>query len=251
MSQPHSYSRPRRPILRSVLWTLVALAAMTSFIAAAPYVFLAIGHIQSHDWTQFSDEGQAYGGIASVFGMLAIAGVAVSLIMQSRESAANRAQIERTFHADLMYKALDDPELLECWGAPHGERRKLKQNTYVNLIFSFWHAMFEIGRMPEHDVRSSARDAFAGMPAREYWQNSRLAWTEMASDGVSQFIEIVDDAFQEAQATGPASRWPEHDAQTRSTTGDRSPLRGLAVAAICGAAAVCVTTVILHHDRQR
>lgn len=258
MPQPPSYPRPRRSILRYVLWALTALAALATFVVVTPYVFLAAGHIQPYSWTELGNEGQAYGGIAEIFGMLAIVGVVASLVMQARESAANRAQMHRSFQADLLYKALDDPELLECWGAPldrwrnsRGDTRKPKQATYVNLIFSFWYAMFQIGSFTASDVHSSARDVFAGAPAREYWPNSRPYWLEVEYGGVSrEFIEIVDDAYRHASAAGPATSWPESKAPASSGPSEQSMIGGLAVGTICGATITGAAMALLRLGRR-
>jgi Family of unknown function (DUF6082) len=103
-----------------------------------------------------------------------LAGVALSLIMQARESRANRQQIRRTFHNDLILKSVDDPELLECWGLTElnltpGERR---QFAFTNLIFSFWRMEFETGEMTEAGLRNAAAQVFSGAPARRYWADS-------------------------------------------------------------------------------
>ena len=102
-------------ITRKLLLVIVALIAAGGFIVGTPFALLAIGYMHRGDWIQFSNEGQAYGGIAAVFGTLALVGVAVSLVLQSRESAANREVAQRTIHSDLMSKALDDPVLRACW----------------------------------------------------------------------------------------------------------------------------------------
>src|SRR5260370_15365376 len=73
---------------RRLLLAAAALLAIAAFLIGTPYLLLAIGHVRHNDWTQFSSEGQAYGGIAAVLGMLALVGVAASRVLQSREAAA-------------------------------------------------------------------------------------------------------------------------------------------------------------------
>jgi hypothetical protein len=91
--------------LRRVLLVITALIVAVGFVVGTPFALLAISYIHRGDWLQFSNEGQAYGGIAAVFGMLALVGVAASLVLQSRESVANREVAQRTIHSDLMSKA--------------------------------------------------------------------------------------------------------------------------------------------------
>ena len=149
MPQRVGYRQPRHPIFRYSLWITTAILAAVAFGVATPYAFLLVGRIHPNDWGQFSNEGQAYGGIAAVIGMLAIAGVVASLILQSRESAANRVLANRTFQADLVFKALEEPELIECWGRhpmPGKDVTKLRQHergTHVaqhNAAHGFIHA---------------------------------------------------------------------------------------------------------------
>jgi hypothetical protein len=238
------------PILRYVLWIMTAVLAIVVFGVVTPFAFLAAAHIRPNDWAKFSNEGQAYGGIASVIGMLAIIGVVASLILQARKSAANRLQIDRAFHADLLYKAFEDPELLECWGIAQKDAPKMKKVAYVNLIVSYWAAMVEIGRMNDSEVRASAADIFAGMPARDLWRIARSGWMEFNSgDFNRKFYAIMDEEYWRAMGSGPVSRWPERKTSVSEIPDERSMIRGLAVGAACGAAIAGATAAILRHSR--
>src|SRR5215469_5202646 len=95
-------ARRRHRIFRYVLWAVTALLATVAFAVATPYLLIAAGHVRPNDWGQFSNEGQAYGGIATVIGMLAIAGVAASLILQARDAAINRMQMDRTSYQNIV-----------------------------------------------------------------------------------------------------------------------------------------------------
>ncbi|WP_431313324.1 DUF6082 family protein [Streptomyces antnestii] len=58
---------------------LLGLIASTPFVLAA----LAPGHI---DWGKLSDISQAYGAVSVVFSAIALAGVALSLLYQVRQT---------------------------------------------------------------------------------------------------------------------------------------------------------------------
>jgi Family of unknown function (DUF6082) len=232
MPQP----RDRRLIVRYIVWGAAALLAVAAFVVATPYVFAAVGRIHPGDWTQFSNEGQAYGGVAAVIGMLAIAGVVVSLILQVRESTAGQVQMERTFHADLLNRAFDDPELVECWGIPYGDTSELKQAGYVNMIVSHWFAMFEIGRKKETDLHRLAADVFSGMPARDYWPGARATWLEPPTHKNLRFVAIMDEEYELAVARGPAARWPSRKTPAPWGNGERTMIGALVVGSVCGAA---------------
>jgi Family of unknown function (DUF6082) len=244
---PQSPDRPqdRSATLRYILWTSTALITVAAFIVATPYVFLAVGRIRSDDWAQFSNEGQAYGGVAAVIGMLAIGGVVASLILQVRESKASHVQMDRTFHADLLNRSFDDPELVECWGMPYGDTTQLKQVGYVNMIVSTWFAMFEIGRRTEADLHRMAAAIFLGMPAREYWPDARSTWIDPPSRKNLRFVAIMDEEYGRAVARGPVARWPSQKALAPKADGELMMISGLAIGSLCGAAIAAAAAAIL------
>jgi hypothetical protein len=225
-----------------------------AFCVATPYAFLLVGRIRPSDWAKFSNEGQAYGGLAAVIGMLAIAGVVASLMLQVRESAANRVQAERTFHADLVYKALEEPELIECWGRdpmPGKDLASLRRHCFVNLIISHYYAMFEIGRWSDETVHRLAADIFTGMPARDHWAITREEWTGYPSGSLinRKFVAIMDEEYRRAIASGPVTVRPKRRASAPKASGERSMISGLAVGAVCGAFIAAATAAILSHSR--
>jgi hypothetical protein len=245
MPQLRDYRHNRLPIRRYIFWTVTALLATAGFGIATPYVLLAVGHIRPGDWAQFSNEGQAYGGIAAVIGMLAIVGVVASLVLQVRESAANRVQMERTFHADLVNRAIDDPDLVECWGVPYGDLTKIKQVGYVNLILSNWFAMFEVGRNTEAELHELAAAIFMGMPGRDYWPSARSSWMEARSNKERRFGVIMDEEYERAVASEPPLKWPVRKTQRSKSISEQSMIGGLALGTMLGAVIAGTVVTIL------
>jgi len=246
MPQSNGHRRDRSATLRYILWISTALIVVAAFTVVTPYVFLAVGRIRPDDWAQFSNEGQAYGGVAAVIGMLAIGGVVASLILQVRESKASHVQMERTYHTDLLNRSFDDPELIECWGVPYGDIRKLKQAGYVNMIVSYWFAMFEIDRKSEAELHRLGTEIFSGMPARDYWPGARSSWIS-ASVGrkYTRFVAIMDEEYERAVARGPAASWPIPKALAPRADGERMMISGLAIGSLCGAALAGAAAAIL------
>jgi len=224
-----------RPVIRYVLWGAAALLAVVAFAVATPYVLLAIGWIRPGDWAKFSNEGQAYGGVAAVIGMLAVAGVVASLILQVRESAAAHVQMERTFHAELLSRSFDDPELIECWGIPAGDTVQLKQLGYVNMIVSYWFAMFQIGTRTEPELHRLAAEIFRGAPAREYWPDARSTWLSPPSRKHILFVGIMDEEYRSAIARGPVARWPKREIPEPQGNANQMLISSLVVGSVCGA----------------
>jgi len=222
--------RRRRRTVQRVVLAVSALLATAAFIVGTPFLLLAISHLQHNDWTQFSNEGQSYGGIAAIFGMLALVGVAASLILQSRQTTASRELTQRTIHADLLSRALNDPELLACWGPSlHGDDIFDRQHFYTNLIVAFWRSMFEIGKVTEDELHALSAQMFAGAPGQRYWtiagpyQRSHYCVTERDR----KFIEILDEEHATATVGEPVAESSKHQPLLPTSTGGRSTIGAL------------------------
>jgi hypothetical protein len=235
------YRRPPR-IIRYITVATISLIAATAFIVVTPLALSAIGKLGPGDWAQLSNEGQAYGGIASVFGILALAGVAVSVVLQSRETALGRAQALRTAHSDLFFKAIDDPDLLACWSPfLQGNFEQERQQVYTNLIVSFWYSMFEIGSLRDDQVRYLAAEMFKTEPGRRYWSVSgpvRLSLPTTSKE--LKFAKIMNDQYMRKT---PESEFSEEESLLTKHY-DRSAINALmlglagGILAVGGAAAL-------------
>jgi hypothetical protein len=181
---------------------------MTAFLLCSPLALKALGGIGGSDWTELSSIGQAYGGVAAIFGMLALGGVTASLAIQSRDSAANRELHQRTLHTELLLRALDDPKLRECWGpSHHSDEEQDRQHFYTNTIVSFWRSMFEIGKITEDQLLALSTRMFSSPPGQRYWSIAGPhRGAHYLSDRDARFIEILNLAH--AEATNPPPNEP-------------------------------------------
>ena len=234
--------------VRRLLLAMAALLVLAAFLTGTPFLLLAIGRIRHNDWTQFSSEGQAYGGIAAVLGMLALVGVAVSLVLQSREAAASRELAQRTIHADLLSKALDDPGLLACWGpSRHGDDEQDRQHIYTNLIVAFWRSMFEIGKITEDQLHALSARMFAGAPGRRYWS---IAGPHRGLHEVTgrdqKFAAILDQEYTKAAASTPAAELPNSEGPPLASASHRSTFAALAFGTVAGAVLSGVVAAARH-----
>uniref|UniRef100_UPI00228682D1 DUF6082 family protein n=1 Tax=Streptomyces olivochromogenes TaxID=1963 RepID=UPI00228682D1 len=178
-----------------------ALLALLAFLLCTPLALLAIGQLHPGGWARLSDIAGTYGDIATVFSMLALAGVAASLILQARDNTVNRELTHRSMHSELLSKALDDPGLRACWGPITGDNEQDRQHIYTNLIFSFWRSMFEIGMIDEDELRALSAQIFSAPPGRRYWalvaEHHRH---HHVSDHDRRFTEILDREHERALA---------------------------------------------------
>src|SRR5262249_17971419 len=145
---------------------------------------------------QLSNIATTYGAAAAFLSVLALAGVAVSLIFQARETKANREQSLRVMHMDLMKLAMDDEMYRRCWGPdfssddPDEQRAQL----YVNMIISHWRLMWELDAITEMHLRTIAAMVFQSDDGRVFWRDSRQARVmSAASRRERRLYDILDE----------------------------------------------------------
>ena len=111
--------RSRRPASTGPLparLLVISLVSLSVILVAVSPLALDLFDGSRNSWTRRGDIGRTYGAAAALLSVFALAGVAVSLVLQARESKANREQASRLIHTDLLKMAMDDPAYLECWG---------------------------------------------------------------------------------------------------------------------------------------
>ncbi|MFF9359895.1 DUF6082 family protein [Streptomyces griseoluteus] len=81
----------------------------------------------SADWGKLSDISQTYGAVSVVLSAIVLAGVALSLLYQVRQTRTSNEQAIRDSHFQLATLALSDPDLLLAW-SPSIEPVSLKRH---------------------------------------------------------------------------------------------------------------------------
>ncbi|NGN66324.1 hypothetical protein G5C51_20785 [Streptomyces sp. A7024] len=186
MSDLWRTARDRRIVAAIVFSVLV-------FVFVVPYMLLLIGGLRKGDWQHFSNVAGAYGGVASVFGMLTLVGVIASLALQVRDSRANLELIHRSLHTELLNAAMDDPALRACWGPTSlGSDVEARQHIYITKIVTFWSSAFTMGKMSEDELRGNFSELVRGEPGRRYWRATQGLWeARMNSGNDVRFVEIL------------------------------------------------------------
>ncbi|MGI5161913.1 DUF6082 family protein [Microbispora sp. CA-102843] len=197
-----------------------------SKIAASPDV----------DWEQLSYIGQTYGAASAIFSALALTGVAASLILQARQARAARKEIERNHHFQLMEMAINNRELLACWGALDSEHeaRILRQQLYLNLIVSYWEMMYEVGETSTQMLRSHAQTAlFSQRLGYDFWTDTRMARLAVANNARKRrFWQIIDEEYRAVRSSRTV---PSKTSRPRRNRPSPSALASIAVVATTAA----------------
>lgn len=187
---------------------LISLVSISVIVVATSPLALDLFGGSADSWARRGDIGQTYGAAAALLSVLALAGVAASLVLQARESKANREHASRLIHTDLLKMAMDDPAYLECWGPYSSATDPLarRQAMYVNLILSYWESRYELGQLTEAHLREAASHMFGASPGREFWADARALRTDTSeSRRARRFHHILDEEYLRALAPGPSS----------------------------------------------
>ncbi|MFI7690643.1 DUF6082 family protein [Nonomuraea sp. NPDC049655] len=185
---------------------LLSVVAAAGLVVASPFFLAALGRSRG-DWSVLGDIGQTYGAASAILAVLALIGVAFSLVLQAREAKSAREQALRTLHGDLMKMAMDDPLYRACWGAffASGDEEGQRAHLYVNMILNHWLLMWELRSITEAHLREIAATVLAGPIGRDFWRQARtLRTTSAGSRRERRFNLIIDDVYSEVTAGGAA-----------------------------------------------
>jgi len=186
--------------------TAAVIASGLGVVLLSPLLLSRLDTVSGVNWTRLSEIGQTYGAASAILAMLALGGVALSLLLQARQARADQIQAIRGFHTELVRMELDDVALyLPCWGpldisTDDGKR----QHIYTTLMMDYAWMGYEIGSIPEPWLRDMLAGMFQGEVGRRYWTMARRSWTQAAGGRRGRsFLRIVDEEHDKAVAAGP------------------------------------------------
>lgn len=183
---------------RRLRWTTAGIALVLAFVGlfVSPLALIALEGA-SDRWELLSWVGQSYGWTSAALSGLAFVGIAVSLILQSRETRAAREQGDRVLHEGLLRLSMQDPLYMEVWSGPATpeEFDRQRQRTYVNLVFSHWYSKWRTGSMEEPEVLRACAAVLQNVPGHSYWTASRTSWLDSGNRHYAAFGRIVDRAY--------------------------------------------------------
>lgn len=190
--------------LLTVTLVLVLIVAV-ALIGLSPYALDSFTGATGR-WERLSFIGQTYGAASALLAVLALIGVAMSLVFQARESRAMREHAIRDANTEMLKMAMEDPDYAECWGGnlSAGDPREQRQSMYVNMILNQWEMAYETGSVGETHIRALAALLFEGRVPWEFWQDARELRLETAeSRRAKRFHRMIDEEFQRAPEPPP------------------------------------------------
>lgn len=205
---------------RVVFLVAILLLVMVSMglVVLSPLALSTLDSGDETDWGRLSDIGQTYGAVSAIVAAVALLGVAVSLVIQSREASAARKNARRAHHVELMRMAMDDPRYMECWGPYLTDSFEAEgQYTYVNLVVAHWYSEYQVGEMSDALLRATAASVFSSAPGRHYWRTAGTFWRDNYSGRkAKRFYQVLNDTY------GDAITKPPSTAPAVPSSGDRS-----------------------------
>ena len=210
---------------RSLPIALLTIGFITiiGLVILSPFALTELAHSRIN-WLQLSDIGQTYGAVSALLSSLALVGVIVSLLFQSRDNQNAREQTTRTLQFELLRMAMEDPSLMTAGGAPWdldipSDSSSIRQFLYVQIWTSFLGGNYTIGELPESAVRHiAAHELFRSEAGRNYWAAVGQVQIENSQGRRKQFFHILDDEYNKAMSSGipPAKPIEVRDASAES-----------------------------------
>lgn len=160
------------------------------------------------DWSRLSDIGQTYAAVAAIFSALAVAGVGVSLLIQSQQAQVEQWQAVRGFQKELLVMAMENPLYREAWGELDGlDGEEWQRHTYTRLVWHYLWMGADTGAIPWRSLPRIAANTFRVDANIRVWARMRQGWlVEAKTSRERRFVEIFDQAYQAALAQHPGSR---------------------------------------------
>lgn len=227
----------RRGAITAVAVTVALIVACTLI---SPAVLVLIDLVAGIDWTHLADIGQAYGLASAILSALAVAGVAVGLLYQARAYRLARVQAIRTSHRELLGRVMDNPRLYATalgLTTLRPTNDLLQQHLMTTSWVGYLYSAYDVGMVREKDLKSETLPfLFSGESGRKWWETARQWWLNATDHKNRAFGRILDDAYRDAVAAGPAiPTTPEPETEIRRTAPSRTHL--VVGAVVIGAAA--------------
>lgn len=143
--------------------------------------------------------------ISTFISSIALLGVAVSLLLQSRQLRTSQLEASRAAQSALIQMGLANPKLTaEVFGS--SDRDWLAKAGLVNWQVKFWEMSYLTKAMSAKSVHVQAAELFASEFPRDWWSRSReLYKVDATTRREREFFTIIDSEFERKQRRVEAS----------------------------------------------
>jgi hypothetical protein len=147
------------------------------------------------DWRVLSEVGQAYGAVSALLSALALCGVALSLLLQWRQTRMSQIITARERQFELIQLGLHNPDLIyvRIRGIPDADLPKIQ---YAHLWVSHWKMLWDLRLVREPEISHLALELFGNDVAYAWWEKVGPHWNISRSRRSRQFMKILMEAHQ-------------------------------------------------------
>jgi hypothetical protein len=143
--------------------------------------------------------------LSTLISSVALAGVAISLLLQARQLRTSQLQATRTTQLELMKMALDNPDIAAA-ALGYGDPETLVKRVFMNWHFQFLQFGFENNTISALSLRFSIAELFETEDTRNWWLWARRSYEIAATTRrEKEFFAIADQEFQRASQTSAPS----------------------------------------------
>jgi len=190
-------------VILRILSYLVIVAALL-LVLFSPIMLQTFGKMLPLDVEYLSKIGGSYGGISAILSGIALCFLAVSSVLQVRQTQIAQLHATRTMQLELLRMSLDNPlyrgALGDTFQAKSEEKWRL--HAYLNLWTMHFQMAFLTGAIEEAGLRSWVRnELFDSEHGRQFWDEACPAYrAEQMTRKHRKFFTILEDEFQKKTA---------------------------------------------------
>jgi hypothetical protein len=128
---------------------------------------------------------------------IALAGVAISLVLQNRGLRANHLQMARSMQIELMRMSIENPALRAVFLLSDEPEDQVIQETYMNLMIKHLETGFVSGEFTKKSIELQGTFYFERLGFYAYWPKVRVFYiTEARTRKQKSFVRIMDSQYR-------------------------------------------------------
>jgi hypothetical protein len=181
---------------RGILKVALAMLFLTVFMIAGGMAMVAVlgGRGDAATWARWSNVGQTFEAVNSVFSIFVIGGVLISWAFQAWQMQFAQVALQRSVNAEvrnqhvaLIRMAINDPDLAAVWpndscGDPVTERQYL----YANLLIQHIWLQHTAGVATHEEMINNLKHVFASPIVRAFWRDTANTRHNIYVDGTGE-----------------------------------------------------------------
>lgn len=142
---------------------------------------------------------------STLISSIALVGIAVSLLLQSRQLRISQLEALRIVQYNLLRMALDNPELIASL-VEDRDPESFTKGIFLNWRSKVLELNYEVNAMSADSVRLQAKLMFGGQFSRDWWSETKPIYeSEAKTKRQKEFVTLLDEGFEQAlQGRGTA-----------------------------------------------